>query len=187
MECICGIPSLLFCPQLTQFSQQVHTVTGCTMTHIQSNIYWTSYLILTLIAFFCPSNLHNFFNYHITEIRLLQICSKELSLLMTEITPCLWTFSPGMSDSEGWKSLTKAIVTANTYQFVCKLLNQSLVKLPKHNTIQMFWMPGHMGNDGNEIAGKLSRQGSSHPLIGPERALGISAKVARGVIRGSGD
>jgi len=44
-------------------------------------------------------------------------------------------------------------------------------------------MPGHMGNDGNETAGILSRQGSLHPLIGPECALVISAKVARGMIR----
>jgi hypothetical protein len=35
--------------------------------------------------------------------------------------------------------------------------------------------------DGNEIADELARQGSSHPLTGP--ALGISAKVARGVKR----
>jgi hypothetical protein len=32
--------------------------------------------------------------------------------------------------------------------------------------------------DGNEIADELTRQGSSHSLIGP--AFGISAKVARG-------
>jgi hypothetical protein len=37
--------------------------------------------------------------------------------------------------------------------------------------------------DGNEIAEQLARQGSSHPLIGPQPALGISANVARGVIR----
>ena len=40
-----------------------------------------------------------------------------------------------------------------------------------------------MVEDENETAAKLSRQGSSHPPIGPESALGISAKVARGVIR----
>jgi hypothetical protein len=39
-----------------------------------------------------------------------------------------------------------------------------------------------MGSDGNEIADKLSRQGSSCPLIRPELALGISVKVARGVM-----
>jgi hypothetical protein len=41
-----------------------------------------------------------------------------------------------------------------------------------------------MGIHGNEIANQLARQGSSHSLRGPEHALGISAKVARGVIKG---
>jgi len=33
-------------------------------------------------------------------------------------------------------------------------------------------------------ANHLARQGSSFPFVGPEPALGISAKVAREVIRG---
>jgi hypothetical protein len=37
--------------------------------------------------------------------------------------------------------------------------------------------------DGNEIADQLTREGSSHPLIGLEPVLGISAEIARGVIR----
>jgi ribonuclease HI len=57
------------------------------------------------------------------------------------------------------------------------------VKLAEHNRIQLVWVLGHMGIDGNKIADQLARQGSSHPLIGPESALGISAKVASGVIR----
>jgi hypothetical protein len=39
-----------------------------------------------------------------------------------------------------------------------------------------------MGIDGNKIADELARQGSLHPLTGPQPVLGISAKVARGVI-----
>jgi hypothetical protein len=38
--------------------------------------------------------------------------------------------------------------------------------------------------DGRETAGQLAREDSLHPLTGPQSALGISAKVARGVIRG---
>jgi hypothetical protein len=40
-----------------------------------------------------------------------------------------------------------------------------------------------MGNGGNEITDQLARESSSHPLTGPEPALGVSAKVAKGVIR----
>jgi len=40
-----------------------------------------------------------------------------------------------------------------------------------------------MGNDGNEIAEHLPREGSSHPITGPEPLLGISAKIAMEVIR----
>jgi hypothetical protein len=40
-----------------------------------------------------------------------------------------------------------------------------------------------MAIDGSEIADQLARQGSLHALMGPEPALGISAKVTRGVIR----
>jgi hypothetical protein len=41
-----------------------------------------------------------------------------------------------------------------------------------------------MGIDGNEMGDQLARQGSSHPFIAPEPAMGISSKVAREVIRG---
>jgi len=34
------------------------------------------------------------------------------------------------------------------------------------------------------VADQLARQGSSHALTGPQPAVGISVKVARGVIRG---
>lgn len=60
---------------------------------------------------------------------------------------------------------------------------QSLVKLAELNRIQLVWVTRYMGIDGNEIADQSAKQGSSHSLIGPEPALGIPVKVARGVIR----
>jgi ribonuclease HI len=85
-----------------------------------------------------------------------------------------------LSDSQA------AIKALDSYQINSKLVwdcHQSLVKLAEHDRIQLIWVPGHMRIDGNEVADQLARQGSSHPFIGPDPALGISAKVARGVIR----
>jgi ribonuclease HI len=85
-----------------------------------------------------------------------------------------------LSDSQ------EAIKALESFQINSKVVwdtPQSLVKLAEHNRIQLVWVSRHMGIDGNEIANQLARQGSSHPLTGPEHALGISAKVAREVIR----
>lgn len=57
------------------------------------------------------------------------------------------------------------------------------MKLAEHNRIQLIWVQGRMGIDGNEIAEQLPREGASHPIIGPEPLLGISAKTAMEVIR----
>jgi hypothetical protein len=39
-----------------------------------------------------------------------------------------------------------------------------------------------MGIDGNKITDPLAREGTSHPLIGPEPALCIPAEVSRQAI-----
>jgi ribonuclease HI len=57
------------------------------------------------------------------------------------------------------------------------------VKLAEHNRIQMVWVPEHTGIEGNEKGNQSARQGSSCPLLRSEPALGIYAKVARGVIK----
>jgi ribonuclease HI len=69
----------------------------------------------------------------------------------------------------------------DNFQINSKLVwdrHHSLAKLAEYNWIPLVWVPGHMGIDGNEIADQSVRQGSSHPLVGPEPAF-ISTKVAR--------
>jgi ribonuclease HI len=85
-----------------------------------------------------------------------------------------------LSDSQA------AIKALDSFQINSKLVwdcHQSLVKLAEHNRIQPVWVPRHIGIDENEIADQLASQGPSHTITGPEPALGISAKVAMGVIR----
>jgi ribonuclease HI len=79
-----------------------------------------------------------------------------------------------------------AIKARDSFQRNFKLVwdfHQSLVKLAEHNRNQLVWVPGHTGIDGNGIADQIARQGSSHSLIGPQPALGISTKVAKEVKR----
>jgi hypothetical protein len=81
--------------------------------------------------------------------------------------------------------MVATIKVLNNFQINSKLLwdcHQSALKLAQHNRVQLVWVPGHMRIDGNEIADYLARESSSYPLRGPEHALGISVKVARGAI-----
>jgi ribonuclease HI len=60
-----------------------------------------------------------------------------------------------LSDSQA------AIKALDSFQINSKLFwdsQQSLVKLAEHNRIQLVWVPGHMGIDGNERADRLTRQ-----------------------------
>jgi Ribonuclease HI len=61
-----------------------------------------------------------------------------------------------------------AIKAIDSFHINSKLVlncHQFLVKLAENNRIQLVWVPGHMGIDGDERAEELVRQGSLHALI----------------------
>jgi ribonuclease HI len=45
--------------------------------------------------------------------------------------------------------------------------------------VGLYWVPGHAGVGGNEIADRLARSGSVQRFVGPERFLGVSRQTKR--------
>jgi ribonuclease HI len=81
-----------------------------------------------------------------------------------------------LSDSQA------AIKALGKCQISSKLVwdcHQSLIQLGRHNRVQLIWVPGHEGIDGNELADQLARTGSEHPFTGPEPACSISTGAAK--------
>ena len=55
----------------------------------------------------------------------------------------------------------------------------SLRKLAMKNQVNLYWVPGHCGIEGNEKADLLARQGSSTNFVGPEPFCGISPSALK--------
>jgi ribonuclease HI len=60
------------------------------------------------------------------------------------------------------------------------LLNQqyqrALNDISTRHVVGLYWVPGHAGIRGNEIADELARSGSVRGFVGPEPALGVSRR-----------
>jgi hypothetical protein len=55
--------------------------------------------------------------------------------------------------------------------------------LTRH-VVGLFWVPGHAGVRGNEIADRLARSGSGQRFVGPEPFLGVSRQNIRRKLKG---
>jgi hypothetical protein len=56
---------------------------------------------------------------------------------------------------------------------------QRALNISTHNSVGFFWVPGHSGICGNEIADELAREGSVHQFVRPQPALGVSRQNTR--------
>jgi len=80
------------------------------------------------------------------------------------------------SDSQGaLKTLQTARATSPLVQQYQKTLNDACTR----HTVGLYWVPGRAGEQENEIAYKLARDGSVETFVGPEPSFGVSRQNIR--------
>ena len=66
----------------------------------------------------------------------------------------------------------KALQAAKTTSPLVQQGQQVLNDISTRHAVRLYWVPGHAGVKGNEIADKLTRSGFGQRFIGPEPFLG---------------
>ena len=79
------------------------------------------------------------------------------------------------SDSQVALQALRAAKT--TFPLVCQC--QQANNISARHAVRLYWVPGHAGVRGNEIADGLARSGSGQRFIGPEPCLGVSRQNIR--------
>ena len=77
------------------------------------------------------------------------------------------------SDSLAALQALEAVRTMSPLVHQCQ---GALNNISSRHVMGLFWVPGHAGIQGNEIAGGLARGGSALRFLGPEPALGVSRR-----------
>jgi ribonuclease HI len=84
-----------------------------------------------------------------------------------------------LSDSQ---AALKALNSHCANSALIRECQSKLNTLGGNNDIELHWVKGHSGEEGNERADELARLGSSTPYIGAEPAVGISPTVIKSMI-----
>ena len=80
------------------------------------------------------------------------------------------------SDSQ---AALKALQAARTTSPFVRQCQEALNDIHAWHMMELCWVPGHAGVQGNEIADGLARSGSALRFLGPEPVLGVSRPVIR--------
>jgi ribonuclease HI len=79
-------------------------------------------------------------------------------------------------DSLAALSLLQAAKTSSPLVHQCQ---KALNNISTRHTVGLYWVPGHAGVRGNEIADRLARDGSVQRFVGPEPFLEFSRQNIR--------
>jgi ribonuclease HI len=77
------------------------------------------------------------------------------------------------SDSQAALKALQAVRTTSPLVHKCQ---RALNDISARHVVGLYWVPGHAGVRGNEIADRLTRDGSGRGFLGPEPVLGVSRR-----------
>jgi ribonuclease HI len=84
------------------------------------------------------------------------------------------------SDSQAALQALQAVKTTSSLVQQCQ---RALDDISPYHSAGLFWVPGHSGIGGNEIADELAKEGTAHHFVGPQPAVGVSRQCIRGEIQ----
>jgi hypothetical protein len=77
------------------------------------------------------------------------------------------------------KAALKALQAVRTTSPLVRQCKKALNDISARHVVGFYWVPGHAGVQGNEIADGLERGGYALGFLGPEPVLGVSTRVIR--------
>ena len=77
------------------------------------------------------------------------------------------------SDSQAALKARKGVRTMSPLVYQCQ---KALNDISTRHAVGLYWVPGHAGVRGNEIADELARGGCALRFLGPKPALGVSRR-----------
>jgi ribonuclease HI len=76
----------------------------------------------------------------------------------------------------------RAVRAVRTTSPLVRQCQKALDDISTLHVMGLYWVPGHAGVRGNEVADGLARKGSTLGFVGPEPALGVSRRDLRSKI-----